>query len=934
MALLLPLFAAAVAAEASAHVGWRLANSPCARLQQMLGDDLQSLFAGLFEDLSSMPRPKGLSSGLVALTAQQLVSDLLGFGGEVQALFSAACAAGAPGSSPASARSAEKAAEKAAARLREAAQLTELELQLPGFPEVDGHLAAAKSSSPDESPEALGELLQSSRLLQRHLDALKAALQASLKALPVLLKAPGPALRARLRRLLDGAAVAGSGAAAPRRRHGLCEAASATADPDETFFDASGAPSRGRSAGAWLRALSAQSRGRAVAVLPVGMSGSVPCANARGVLYDPTSCLVEQGWGAVSLLVEGEEVAQALEQFHVPGVSTQWPIPWPLEVDSVDLLFLHPMAGNCLLLERLLQGVKSRPKLIYVGINPLLPPPLKAAPDFMDHWRQHQELSRIVLETEAEEMDAWAVRSMTGHVLAQCSLSQASELLRSESYVLLQVEHHFAVFAHTDQLPEALLSRSEFQAWQRGWFCSPLAPVLLSLEQLAGFDETWLSIGALPEKEAAQEAAAAACRFLRLQGLRPAEAMPCEDLPESSRVWDQAWQQRLRMQWALRPASSPGLALHLSTSGHGYCGAECECFAPWRGPSCDVLDAGSAKAAARSFQAAVHYIVNEDPVHLAELRHSLRNLWQNYNSRFDYPVQIFHDGLSEETRTGLVQASPNRLWFHHLPKDFLPSVNQLPSELVVEDAERHVSHHTFSVGYRAQCRFRSGPLFEHPAVVNLDYLMSLDTDSMLTRELERDPIEDMHRNSSLVLGYAHLTISSGAYSRGLWAATLHYLAYEGINLTSAHYDKNHFFSRFLTPHTKHEDAHSVDQEMLYHNLVVMTDLELLRVAFFKPGSDYFRFYRFVDELGGFWLYRWGDHAVRGLGTAIALFPHEDWSSTPRLMAYDLKMPYAHQAACFCHGANLKCKEQGQEAAGEVLWPAKKKVWRCVANNTA
>ncbi|CAJ1351562.1 unnamed protein product [Effrenium voratum] len=605
---------------------------------------------------------------------------------------------------------------------------------------------------------------------------------------------------------------------------------------------------------------------------------------------------------------QGEEVAQALEQFHVPGVSTQWPIPWPLEV-----------AGNCLLLERLLQGPSHQFKRlldisslpydgwIYVGINPLLPPPLKAAPDFMDHW-------------------------------------PASELLRNESYVLLQVEHHFAVFAHTDQLPEA---------WQRGWFCSPLAPVLLSLEQLAGFDETWLSIGALPEKEAAQEAAAAACRFLRLQGLRPEAELGCRPARFQG-LGDESVGHGLRFAGQLqaggRSMEVPGCAEFwgrrsgLATALADAVGVAACIFSrprpapqhlrPWRGPSCDVLDAGSAKAAARSFQAAVHYIVNEDPVHLAELRHSLRNLWQNYNSRFDYPVQIFHDGLSEETRTGLVQASPNRLWFHHLPKDFLPSVNQLPSELVVEDAERHVSHHTFSVGYRAQCRFRSGPLFEHPAVVNLDYLMSLDTDSMLTRELERDPIEDMHRNSSLVLGYAHLTISSGAYSRGLWAATLHYLAYEGINLTSAHYDKNHFFSRFLTPHTKHEDAHSVDQEMLYHNLVVMTDLELLRVAFFKPGSDYFRFYRFVDELGGFWLYRWGDHAVRGLGTAIALFPHEDWSSTPRLMAYDLKMPYAHQAACFCHGANLKCKEQGQEAAGEVLWPAKKKVWRCVANNTA
>eukprot|EP00913_Durusdinium_trenchii_P011556 g10850.t1 len=195
-----------------------------------------------------------------------------------------------------------------------------------------------------------------------------------------------------------------------------------------------------------------------------------------------------------------------------------------------------------------------------------------------------------------------------------------------------------------------------------------------------------------------------------------------------------------------------------------------------------------------------------------------------------------------------------------------------------QDEHRSVSH-TFSAGYRAQCRFRSGPLFEHPAVATLDYLMSLDTDSMFPREVNWDPIEAMHGNGSRVLGYSSLLVSSSAYVRGLWPAVLQFLAYEGLDLRQGRAPE-HFLRRFL-----------VDQ----------------------PGSDYFRFYRFIDELGGFWLYRWGDHAIRGLGTAIALWAHE--AEEPRLLAYDLEVPYAHQATCFCHDPQLRCVDAGKDIRG-------------------
>lgn len=131
---------------------------------------------------------------------------------------------------------------------------------------------------------------------------------------------------------------------------------------------------------------------------------------------------MEQGWSAVSLLVEGNVVMEVSEQLHVPGHSIQRSISWPME-DAADLLFIHPMAGSCTLLDKVVRESSQLSKLVYVGINPLLPPPIRAAPDFIHHWKNHQQLSQQVLASQSEEPEAWAVRSMSSHFLAQCSLS-------------------------------------------------------------------------------------------------------------------------------------------------------------------------------------------------------------------------------------------------------------------------------------------------------------------------------------------------------------------------------------------------------------------------------------------------------------------------------------------------------------------------------
>merc|ERR1719394_1854723 len=106
---------------------------------------------------------------------------------------------------------------------------------------------------------------------------------------------------------------------------------------------------------------------------------------------------------------------------------------------------------------------------------------------------------------------------------------------------------------------------------------------------------------------------------------------------------------------------------------------------------------------------------------LMDITRSLSTLWQRYNHRFDYPVVIFHEGLSAGARRRIIDASENRVWLSLLPRfaEVPPEWSQ-PAKEMAQD---------FSVGYRAMTRWRSGPVFLEPALARFDYAMTLDTDS-------------------------------------------------------------------------------------------------------------------------------------------------------------------------------------------------------------
>ena len=74
----------------------------------------------------------------------------------------------------------------------------------------------------------------------------------------------------------------------------------------------------------------------------------------------------------------------------------------------------------------------------------------------------------------------------------------------------------------------------------------------------------------------------------------------------------------------------------------------------------------SSQDAQRNFTAVLHYLTSDDDSDIEDIQHSLPRLWRRFNRRFDYPVVIFHDGLSAVHRQQVVNASKNRIWFAYV----------------------------------------------------------------------------------------------------------------------------------------------------------------------------------------------------------------------------------------------------------------------------
>eukprot|EP00439_Symbiodinium_sp_Y106_P080823 s1485_g19.t1 len=98
---------------------------------------------------------------------------------------------------------------------------------------------------------------------------------------------------------------------------------------------------------------------------------------------------------------------------------------------SPDTLFLSPFVGNCQIIDRLMRTGTIKPKILYLPINPLVPPGHHVKPDFFKWWDEHGFVfMRQVMEGISATGDDSGMPPVTTSIwLAQCSLSAGIEVV-------------------------------------------------------------------------------------------------------------------------------------------------------------------------------------------------------------------------------------------------------------------------------------------------------------------------------------------------------------------------------------------------------------------------------------------------------------------------------------------------------------------------
>ncbi|CAE8610896.1 unnamed protein product [Polarella glacialis] len=597
-----------------------------------------------------------------------------------------------------------------------------------------------------------------------------------------------------------------------------------------------------------------------------------PKCGSKLVLYDPSHCLLEQKWAGyffemnplppfnLSVVYQGKPLGpgSVLQPFdvhsiHVPTMETQWSslvsIFKSMNHHSPDSLFVSPFVGNCQIIDRLLGTGTIKPKVIYLPFNPLVQPPEEVTPDFFKWWDSHGfTFVRQLMEGVSADADGEGEMPVTSSMwLAQCSLAASVRTMRRYDYELLHVEHMYAVYLSrplirklrqevgTSPAKPSQDTSGEvdmYQAWLAGWHCSPHSRFLFDLEAWAP---------------------------------TPPAVNPGSKEAERLRLRAYAW---------AGMKEAPGLRYLLErTDAHGLqrgrcADGICECLPPFRGPLCDLEDRPRVP---QKLRGVIHYITAETEGDMLDIERSLKSVWENYNRRCDYPIVIFHEGLSEQARRRIVECSENRIWLA-----LLPGFNQLPPEWAEAAGERASE---FSVGYRAMTRWRSGPMFLEPALAGFDFAMTFDTDSYFPAALGSDPFEIL-QSEGLVALFPHLGRESASVVVNFMH---HFLLYCRL--------------RGMDPRRTSMLAALVEKNYKWYQQCLMLDMEVVRLDWFR-GKEYQDFFRYMDSSGGFWLHRWGNNPVRTFGVGL-LLEDKDVRS--------MELPYAHQDFCSCGPGGPKCE---------------------------
>lgn len=228
------------------------------------------------------------------------------------------------------------------------------------------------------------------------------------------------------------------------------------------------------------------------------------------------------------------------------------------------------------------------------------------------------------------------------------------------------------------------------------------------------------------------------------------------------------------------------------------------------------------------------YTVKNDRSHLSQLTQSLKCVSRNlFPFVEDLDVIMFLDPGLDDIISKMI--TPYRKEKEFILRPFITKAPDYPEEIKKKITQ--------PIGYKNMCRFWAGEVFKDTIVQNYEYYMRLDCDSLITHPINYDPFKRIEQEQ-MIYGYMR---------GGIWIDKPQYC--QKLNTTIKEFEKNYEGHLVGT-------IDNVQEGTLYY-----TNFEVVKIDEFAK-TDYMELYNYLDNNGGIYLYRWGDHIIRYAGVEL------------------------------------------------------------------
>eukprot|EP00736_Rhodelphis_marinus_P000937 Rmarinus@m.10344 len=262
------------------------------------------------------------------------------------------------------------------------------------------------------------------------------------------------------------------------------------------------------------------------------------------------------------------------------------------------------------------------------------------------------------------------------------------------------------------------------------------------------------------------------------------------------------------------------------------------------------------------------YLCCHDRMEFHDILRSLALVDMHFNKKFQYPVLIVHEGLSEQDARAIKAATSGEVRFAEI-------TFSIPEHMKNTPIPKNL-YGRWNMGYRHMCRFFSYEVFSLPELQEFEYYWRLDSDSFVMAPVDRDPFQHMHDNGFV---YGYHTIRVGDRDRKLT---------EGMYDVTARAVWEHDHVNATTLPSMQHFLQESDGETVFSGDYFYNNFEIVHIPSFRDSEALQHHFRALDAAGGFYLRRWGDAIVRLLQVhAVLRLP-------PSQIVQLSDVPYAHQ----------------------------------------